>query len=211
MPGMKETAFALTRRAFRPQTSSLARSNRIASRPTRQYSSSKDEPVSPSPNSSIEEILSKPTWSVQSLIPPQIPKENFPISAKELHHLLRLSALPPPKDAEEEETMLRTLASQLHFVNAIREVDTTGVDPLAAIRDETESGRRNSEFTLNKLSDVLAKEETVGKHYVRIKRQKEEGIVDEEKPEGWKALDTASKTQGKYFIIQEGKDKEQGS
>lgn len=108
--------------------------------------------------------------------------------------------------------MLRTLASQLHFVNAIRQVDTTGIDPLSAIRDETESGRRNSEFTLGKLSDVLAKEERVGKHYVRIKRVKDkEGIVDEEKPEGWKALDTASKTQGKYFIVQEGKEKEQGS
>lgn len=33
--------------------------------------------------------------------------------------------------------MLRTLQSQLHFVRALQSVDTTGVPPLSAIREET--------------------------------------------------------------------------
>ena len=91
----------------------------------------------------VEELLSKPTWSVSSLLPPKDPSPESPqISSKQLHHLLRLSALPPPKDEAEEAKMLSTLSSQLHFVKDIQSVDTTGVEPLRSLRDETAEGEK---------------------------------------------------------------------
>ena len=38
--------------------------------------------------------------------------------------------------------MISELQSQLQFVRAIQEVDTDGVEPLVALRDETEEGEK---------------------------------------------------------------------
>src|ERR1700753_1108709 len=95
----------------------------------------------------VEELLSKPTWSVSSLLPPKGQSTDLPeVSSKQLHHLLRLSALPPPKNKEEEARMLQILASQLHFVKEIQKVDTTGVEPLRSLRDETPTGEMEAEL-----------------------------------------------------------------
>ena len=86
----------------------------------------------------VAELLAKPIWSVKSLLPPsdELPAD-FSITPKKLRHLLRLSALPAPKTATEEATMMKDLASQLHFVKQVQQVDVEGVEPLVAIRDET--------------------------------------------------------------------------
>src|SRR4030081_3089495 len=90
----------------------------------RGYSSTSKEPLD------IAAVLSKPSWSVRSLLPDPFVPPAEEITPKQLHHLLRLSALPQPKSPEEEAEMLKTLHSQLHFVRDIQSVITDGVEPL---------------------------------------------------------------------------------
>lgn len=150
----------------------------------------------------VEQLLSTPTWSVASLLPPKSQREKTPeISSKQLNHLLRLSALPPPKDAKEEAKMLSTLSSQLHFVKDIQKVDTTGVEPLRSLRDETKAGEKESELGLEALKDALDQEEVRGKHHKRIRRRKD---VRKQEAE-WDVLGTAERKVGKYFVVEGGK------
>jgi Asp-tRNA(Asn)/Glu-tRNA(Gln) amidotransferase C subunit len=97
--------------------------------------------------------------------------------------------------------MISTLQSQLHFVRAIQRVDTTGVEPLQAIRDETEAGRKEATISLEDLKDILDKETLVG-HYKRPRRVKEEL---ESESEQWDPLSTASRKAGKYFVVDAAK------
>ena len=107
----------------------------------------------------IEEALNRPSWSVHSLLQSNTQAtKTATISQKELHHLLRLSALPLPADEAEEISMIKTLESQLQFVNAIQDVDTTGVKPLQSIRDETDDGIAENEITLESMKGELEKE-----------------------------------------------------
>ncbi|KAL9134867.1 MAG: hypothetical protein Q9175_003937, partial [Cornicularia normoerica] len=78
---------------------------------------------------------------------------------KQLHHLLRLSALPLPTSLAEESRMISDLQSQLQFVKAIQEVDTEGVEPLVALRDETEEGEKEGTIGLEEMRGELEKEE----------------------------------------------------
>ena len=147
-------------------------------------------------------ILAKPSWSVRSLVSSDNstpPTET--ITPKQLHHLLKLSALPLPKSKAEEESMISTLQSQLHFVRAIQRVDTTGVEPLQAIRDETEAGRKEATINLEDLKGILNKETFVG-HYKRPRRVKEKL---ESAAEQWDPLSTASRKAGKYFVVEAAK------
>ncbi|KAK4555547.1 hypothetical protein LTR86_007300 [Recurvomyces mirabilis] len=151
----------------------------------------------------IADLLSKPTWSVASLLPPKDASPTTPeISSKQLHHLLRLSALPPPTGPEEEQRMLSTLSSQLHFVNEIQKVETFGVEPLQSLRDETAEGEKEAELGLDALKDALAKEEVRGSgRRGRIRRIKSPPRTDEEK---WDVLGTAGKKTGRYFVVEAG-------
>jgi Asp-tRNA(Asn)/Glu-tRNA(Gln) amidotransferase C subunit len=155
----------------------------------------------------IESLLSKPTWSISSLLPDTSSSTSSPITPDKLRHLLRLSALPAPKDAEEEAKMLSDLASQLHFVRQIQEVDVEGVEPLQAIRDETEEGERVAEITIVKLKHALENEEFIGKHYKRLRRKKDgssadnKPIEDKLTPAHWKPLEHAERTIGNYFVV----------
>src|SRR4051812_44154241 len=107
----------------------------------------------------ISKLLTKPTWSVRSLLPSPPSSTHIPtITPKQLHHLLRLSALPQPSSPSVEASMIATLESQLHFVRAIQQVDTTGVEPLRSIRDETAAGLREASITVERLKDALEKE-----------------------------------------------------
>ncbi|TKA30628.1 hypothetical protein B0A50_02348 [Salinomyces thailandicus] len=149
-------------------------------------------------------LLAEPTWSVASLLPPSGQTSQAPeISSKQLHHLLRLSALAPPKDAEEESKMLETLASQLHFVRDIQQVDTTGVEPLQSLRDETASGENASELGMAALSVALGKEDVRGKFHKRIRRRRDVEQTDEA---AWDPLSTASKKVGRFFVVEGGKN-----
>lgn len=111
--------------------------------------------------------------------------------------------MPPPKDKAEEEAMLATLSSQLHFARQIQEVDTTGVEPLRSLRDETTAGESEAELGLDALKEALGKEEVRGKFHKRIRRQAE----TEEKGEQWDVLGSAAKKVGRYFVVEGGKDR----
>jgi Asp-tRNA(Asn)/Glu-tRNA(Gln) amidotransferase C subunit len=125
------------------------------------------------------------------------------VTSTQLHHLLRLSALPPPKDAAEEEAMLATLSSQLHFVRQIQEVDTVGVEPLRSLRDETAEGEHEAELGLDALKEALSREDIRGKFHKRIRRRAE---TDEQR-EKWDVLGSATKKVGRYFVVEGGKDR----
>ncbi|KAK7180082.1 hypothetical protein DPSP01_011175 [Paraphaeosphaeria sporulosa] len=152
-------------------------------------------------------LESDPTWSVESLLPPANKAPNAPeISSQQLHHLLRLSALPLPNSQEDEEKMLSTLADQLHFVGKIQQVDTTGVKPLRAIRNETAAAEVEQTVTLETLKDALAKEKVIGKHYKRIQRATTP--VDASDVESWDVLGSAERKQGKYFVVESERPQE---
>lgn len=102
--------------------------------------------------------------------------------------------------------MIETLQSQLQFARAVQRVDTTGVEPLRAIRDETEAAVKENTIGLDDLKDTLAKEALVG-HYQRPSRVKEQIQSD---AENWDALGTASRKAGKYFVVESGKKAEAG-
>ncbi|KAK8078152.1 hypothetical protein PG996_004322 [Apiospora saccharicola] len=161
---MNSTICAQCRQALRQRlrapsslfTQSAKRTNGIvsATRPPlaqRRQNHTNSQSANNNSNPDIRSLLSNPTWSVRSLLPQHstgsstapadtTTKDNE-ITSKTLHHLLRLSALPPPATPEEEDALLTTLRTQLHFVRSIQGVDTAGVAPLAAIRDETARGR----------------------------------------------------------------------
>jgi len=158
----------------------------------------------------INALLSKPTWSVRSLLPdPSKPLEQE-ITPKQLHHLLRLSALPQPQSPEEEAKLLDTLHSQLHFVRDIQGVDTEAVEPLQSIRDESEEGIK--EITINldtkEIKEALEKEEVIGRN--RRPRRRRGEAVDTRGVEDWDATSTAGEiietAGGKFFIVRSGKD-----
>ncbi|TKA83434.1 hypothetical protein B0A55_00326 [Friedmanniomyces simplex] len=153
----------------------------------------------------VQRLLSNPTWSVASLLPPkdqQAPTSE--VSSKQLHHLLRLSALPPPQDAAEEAQMLSTLSSQLHFVKEIQKVDTTGIEPLRSLRDETAQGEKEAELGLEALKGALGQEEIKGTHHKRIrrKRDKRDGLEGKK----WDPLGSAGRRTGRFFVVEGGKD-----
>lgn len=154
----------------------------------------------------VSALLSKPTWSVKSLLPASQQEDDAGISPKQLRHLLRLAALPQPASPAEEDEMLKTLASQIHFVKEIQQVDTTGVTPLRSIRDETADAQKENTIDLALLKSALEREEFVGRTR-RIRRKPAEKL---EKPDGetWDgdALKAASKTMGRYFVVQTGSD-----
>ncbi|KAF2666861.1 hypothetical protein BT63DRAFT_320985 [Microthyrium microscopicum] len=155
----------------------------------------------------IKEFLSQPTWSVQSLVPPANDSANErPVSAEKLRHLLRLSALPEPKDEKEEARLMQDLASQLHFVKEIQKVDTKGVEPLRAIRDETLQAEQEAELTVEKLQEAFDNEEVLGKYHKRIRRRKDIPVVDEDTPPDWKPLDHAKRRQGDFFVVSRSKE-----
>lgn len=100
--------------------------------------------------------------------------------------------------------MLETLASQLHFVKEVQDVDTTGVEPLYSLRDETKAGRREATLGLSALQEALAQEEVVGAHHKRLRRKH---IPANQQPSNdWDVLGTAETRVGPYFVVEGGKD-----
>lgn len=152
----------------------------------------------------IAAVLSKPSWSVKSVLRPSKSIDPERITQIQLHHLLRLSALPLPKSEQEELRMIEDLQSQLHFVQAIQKVDTDGVKPLQSIRDETKKSERENMITLESLQAELDKEVVVGK---RGRIKKKEGVVaDSNDVENWDPLAQAPKKMGRYFVVETDRD-----
>lgn len=177
-----------------------------------QLDKSRKEAVHPRRNAGVhpdelEQLLAEPTWSVESLLPPKTRAPDAPqITSQQLHHLLRLSALPPPETSEQEKKMLDTLAAQLHFVGKIQEVDTTGVKPLRAIRDETAAAEKEQTITLETLKDALSKEKVIGRHHMRI--QRDTAPANAKDVEDWDVLGSAERRSGKYFVVESERPQE---
>lgn len=167
---------------------------------SRPYSSSKSDQVD------IDALLAEPSWSVKSLLPSESAIESTTVTPKQLHHLLRLSALPQPASKEEEDAMLRTLKSQIHFVKEIQSVDATGVEPLQAIRDETPDAIQENTIGLEQLKEAMSKERVVG----RSRRIHRAESARNDRPDGdaWdgNALGYASRTKGKFFVVETGNE-----
>ncbi|KAL8688315.1 MAG: hypothetical protein Q9224_004915, partial [Gallowayella concinna] len=134
------------------------------------------------------------------------PTESDPqVSEQELHPLLRLSALPLPKDGSGQQRMQKDLQSQLKFVKAIQDIEIPdSVKPLQSIRDETEEGTKEVEITVESLADDFAKEEVVGiRGRIRRKDGAEAAQVEEEK---WHPLKLAPRMVGRYVAVNTAKD-----
>lgn len=169
------------------------------------------EPLSPDDVDAL--LASEPVWAVESLLPSVSavsdpdPAADIPrITTSQLHHLLRLSALPLPKSQDEEQKMLSTLSNQLHFVGKMQHVDTTGIKPLRAIRDETPAAEQEQTITLETLREALAKEKVIGKYYKRI--QRDTTPADALHVEDWDVLGSAERKQGRYFVVESERPQE---
>ncbi|KAM7200550.1 hypothetical protein V8F20_005281 [Naviculisporaceae sp. PSN 640] len=186
----------------------------VQSRHTRTYFSKSASASTPSsfpentPQIDPSALLSKPTWSIKSLF--SSPSEGISISPAQLTHLLRLSALPTPSSPAETQQILSTLQSQLLFVREIQKVDTTGIRPLPAIRDESAAGLEETTLSLDtpSIKDALSpeKEESFGhcKRPRRIRTPISAGEGSEETKD-WDVLGTASERAGRYFVVRSKK------
>ncbi|QSZ36567.1 hypothetical protein DSL72_006447 [Monilinia vaccinii-corymbosi] len=161
----------------------------------------------------IDDLLSKPTWSIRSLLPSANEKPAEEVTVKQLHHLCRLSALPLPKTPEEERKLLDTLHLQLHFLRDIQKVDTEGVEPLRSIRDETLEAEADESIGLEteEIKAALQKEKYEGRN--KRPRRQTDGVVDTKGVENWDVTATATENVefggGKYFIVRSGKEREE--
>jgi hypothetical protein len=193
------------RPALRPVCGAAIRWQAAAVSPLRRsqrHSSSQSKQIDPAA------VLSQPTWSVRSLLPDS---QDTPLSTdaritpKQLHHLLRLSALPLPKSPEEETEMINVLQSQLSFVRDIQSVNTIGVEPIRSIRDETDEGFSEATIGVEQLQQALSDEGVFGRRR-RPRRQKSAQSVGPQ-AEDWDPLHTASQTSGRFFVVRSGKAK----
>lgn len=101
--------------------------------------------------------------------------------------------------------MLKTLETQLHFVREIQKVDTTGVEPLVSIRDETPEAREEDTITLADLQEDLDAEEKVGKNG-RVRRVPKDD-PKAKKAEDWDLFRMAEgKTIGRFFVVRKQKE-----
>ncbi|KUI55316.1 Glutamyl-tRNA(Gln) amidotransferase subunit F, mitochondrial [Cytospora mali] len=174
----------------------------------------------PATDQDLSTIFTTPTWSVRSLLPqssesvsssqsqPPSP-ETTTMTPTTLHHLLRLSALPPPETPAEEASMLATLQAQLHFVRDIQSVDTTGIEPLRSIRDETSAGMAESTVTLDTLREALSRETVMG-HRRRPRRVKGPGDGERSAEEKLVEAATAGRRENRYFVVASAKAKRGG-
>lgn len=195
-------------------------------RPSRAVSTDAKNP------SDVSQMLGEPSWSVQSLLQSTddspLPKPS--VTKKQLHHLLRLSALPLPASENEEARMMGDLEAQLRFVQAVQKVDTEGVEPLQSIRDESKAGEKLRMATVQSLRAEFSKEVVVGKRGRIIKKENlppvdEESVtesdnraqllkellrmkteVDEEPVTNWNPLAQAPRRLGQYFVVETDKD-----
>lgn len=106
--------------------------------------------------------------------------------------------------------MISDLQSQLQFVRAIQEVDTEGVEPLVALRDETEGGEKEGTIGLEEMKGELGKEEVVGMRGRIVRRKgkeaKGEGEATKEEGGGLDLLSQAPRRLGRYVVVDTAKD-----
>ena len=92
----------------------------------------------------LDEFLGSPGWKLDDLLPHSRTAtngtEHSSITTETLHHLLRLSGLPPPESQDEESNLLSALHDQLRFVRHVQSVPTDGVEPLIRVGIESHPG-----------------------------------------------------------------------
>ncbi|KAL1891928.1 hypothetical protein Cpir12675_004759 [Ceratocystis pirilliformis] len=184
---------ALSRLAAPPRFPFSARRNLY-------YSASLASPPLPSASrrGAISAILSTPTWSTKSLIRPATSSGS--ISPAQLHHLLRLSALPPPSSPDEEAEMLRVLHAQLGFVQDVQSASSaSGLEPLRAIYDETPEAIEEATIGLDQLRALLTEEKPHG--YLKRPKRERETAPKIKDVEDWDKLVMAEKKVDRYFVV----------
>lgn len=157
----------------------------------------------------------EPAWTVHSFLPETTSAvataDSISISPAQLSHFLRLAALPQPATAADQASMLETLTSQLRFVRAMQSVNTAGVTPLQALRDETPDAAAENTVGLEDpaVSEFLAREQRVGRMRRIVRAAMPEsgrGGGTGQRPDGdvWdgNALGQASKTVEGFFVVQ---------
>ncbi|KAI9774185.1 MAG: hypothetical protein M1839_001887 [Geoglossum umbratile] len=150
----------------------------------------------------IPNILSKPSWSVRSLLPsPSDVAGGTRVTSKQLQRLLRLSALPPPRSQEEEAQMLETLESQLHFVREIQKLEPNSVDPLESIRDESAEADSECEIGYEELKEALESEDTSW-GCSGAGRRGTGALEVLKEAEDWDVLKQAERKVGRYFTVE---------
>ena len=100
--------------------------------------------------------------------------------------------------------MIKELDSQLYFVQAIQDVDTTNVEPLQSIRDETREARDAATFGVDELQEVFDSEVVIGKR--RRIRTRKDAWTTEEHSDGVDLLAQAPKRLGRYVVVDSAKD-----
>ena len=99
--------------------------------------------------------------------------------------------------------MVETLQSQLQFVKDVQSVDTTDVEPLRSIRDETQAGLDQQTIGLANLQAALSQESVTG-HKQRPRRPRQAAMTSD--AEAWNPLASASRTAGNYFVVRSRRD-----
>ncbi|KAF2762314.1 hypothetical protein EJ05DRAFT_204917 [Pseudovirgaria hyperparasitica] len=149
------------------------------------------------PRIDVTKLLATPTWSVRAILPSTSAKATAPaITSAQLHHLLRLSALPLPASDKDEQDMMQALESHIHFVKDIQRVETNVTVPLRALRDESEAAELRNTIDMGALKEALENEEVIGKHHKRIRRRCSSTVVDT-----WNVTGYAERIAGKHFVV----------
>ena len=94
--------------------------------------------------------------------------------------------------------MVETLQSQLQFVRDVQSVDTSGVEPLRSVRDETEDGINEQKVGLAELQTSLLKEKVIG-HTRRPRRAEQMATTPD--VGFWEPLTSASRRAGSFFVV----------
>lgn len=87
-------------------------------------------------------------------------------------------------------------------------MDTTGIEPLRAIRDESREAIEKETITLEDLKPYLDKEEKVGRNG-KVRRRKDVDDHGGESAHTWDPFGmsaTRSKKQGQYFVVKRPKN-----
>lgn len=158
------------------------------------------------PSDAIARIIphKAPSWSVSSLLPTEddIKSASSEITREKLHHLLKLSALPLPKTKAEEQKLLHTLRSQVHFVKQVQSINTDGVKPLVCIRDETTEAKEEDTITLDKMKPWLEREDVDRNGTVRLRRPRNTGSTGFDAFNlGVGSEEGSGRRQGRYFVV----------
>ena len=98
-------------------------------------------------------------------------------------------------------------------MRAVQAVDTSGVEPLRALRDETSEAEREVERDITtRCEEAMEKEEVLGKFYKRVRRKRDLEAVDGERDvvQDWNPVENAERRVGKFFVVERKEEQNEG-